>query len=222
MGMKKTYKNKKLIKIDSFKVPNFWECGWRRIACGKKICIMCGKISRNRKKHTMKGENPDDLKFVLEDVGSSLAEALLAIKKDAERRGIDLTNIDDIKEPPRPHKFSLYRKVSNWRNEVSEIFESAEASGSLWIGTEAAADLAWYINTLAAKTYRQLCNQWHIKNGDDYGDFDYEYTKYVLAECVSILNRSLEKLALLSSEQKGDLLLAAAHLYKLEKQISEI
>ena len=220
--MKKVFKNKRLIKINKFDIPKFWDCGWRRVACGKKNCLLCGKILRDRQKHIDRGEDPDDIKSVFEDVGGSLSEALAMIKKDAESKGIDITNIGGIKEPPRPGSFPLYRKVSKWRDRVEFISKEAIAAGSFWIETEAAADLLWYRNTLAAKTYWQLCNRWHMDNGDEYGDFDHEYTKYVLGECLLILKRSLRELAALMSEQKGELTLAAAYLYKLEKQILEI
>lgn len=211
-----------LKKVGDFRIPKWWECGWRREACNKKSCVLCGRILRDRKKHIARGEDPDDMKSVLEDVGGSFAEALAMIKKDAERLGIEITNIDDIKEPPEPKKFALYRRVAKWRNAVSEIAERAEASGELWIATEAAADVLWYKNTIAAKTYRQLCNRWHMTHGDEYGDVDYAYTKYVLGECVRILQKSLRELALLASSQKGELMMAAGQLAKLESDILSI
>ena len=60
--------------------------------------------------------------------------------------------------------------------------------------SETIKDLSWYSNTFTVKTYRQLCNRWHIKKGDEYGKFDYEYTKYVLEECVRILKKSLSEI----------------------------
>jgi len=209
-------------QMGNFKIPKWWECGWRRIACGKKSCILCGQILRDRQKHIERGDDPDDLKSVFEDAGNSLKEALGMIKKDAERLGIDITNIDDIQEPPEQGKFSLYRKISKWRNFVEEILSDAYDTGSLWIETEAAADLSWYKNILAAKTYRQLCNRWHLENGDEYGEVDYEYTGYVLGECFEILKKSLHMLALLASAQKAQLILAFRELSRLEKEVSNI
>lgn len=187
--------------------------------CNKKSCVLCGRILRDRLKHIARDENPDDLKSVFEDVGGSLADALAMIKKDVKRLGIDITNIDNIKEPPEPKKFALYRKVSKWRDFVSEIAKRADESNEVWLDAEAAADLLWYNNTFASKTYRQLCNRWHMDNGDEYGEFDFKYTKYVLIECVKILRRSLNGLALLASNQKGELMMAAAQLTKLEPEI---
>lgn len=208
-----------LKRIGNFKIPEWWDCGWKRVSCNKKSCLLCGRILRDRRKHIERGEDPDSMKSAMEDAGGSLSEALRMIKKDAERLGIDITNLENIKEPPEPEKFSLYRKVAKWRNFVSEIVKHAEESDNLWLGTEAAADLLWYKNTLAAKTYRQLCNLWHMDNGDEYGDIDFKYTKYVLIECLKILKRSLNALALLASDQKGELMMAAGQMAKLESAI---
>lgn len=205
-----------------FKMPKWMECTWRRVACNKMSCKICSRILRDREKHINRGEDPDDIKAVFEDVGNSLSEALKMVKKDAERMSIDITNINDIQEPPKPDEFPFYREAKKWHAIIHEITKSAETSSSLWVHTEAAADLFWYHHTLLAKIYRQLCNRWHIENGDEYGDFDYEYTQYVLDECVKILQKSITELSLLQSEQKGELMLALSKLKNLEKQISKI
>lgn len=205
-----------------FKMPRWMECTWRRIPCGRNDCPICGRIKRDRQRHIEDGEDPDDLKSALEDAGNSFKEALNLIKKDAKRLRIDITNIDNIQEPPEPGKFPLYQKVSKWQNFIEEILNDAYNTESLWIGTEAAADLLWYKNILAAKTYRQLCNQWHLKQGDDYGEVDYKYTRYVLKECFKILKKSLYELALLASNQKAQLISAFGKLSRLEKEISNI
>lgn len=207
---------------EDFKMPEWIECVWRRAACGKESCKICGRILRDRQKHIEKGEDPDDLKSALEDVGDNFKEAMMMVKKDAERLGIDLENIDDIKEPPEPEKFPFYRKIQKWHKMVSQIGKDAEASGDLWLGTEAAADLFWYKNTLLAKVYRELCNIWHIEQKDGYGDFDYDYTSYVINECLKILKQSLSELSLLNSSQKPQLMIALSHLTLLEKQIFKV
>ncbi len=207
---------------DDFKMPEWMECSWRRVPCNKDKCPICGRVKKDRQRHIDKGEDPDDLKSVFEDVGNNLHEALAMVKKDAERMGIDITNIDDIKEPPEPEKFPFYRKVEKWRNQIIRIADDADNQSEFWLHTELASDLLWYTNTLCAKTYRQLCNKWHIKHGDGYGDFDYDYTKYVLGECLKILKKSLNDLSLLNSGNKGELISLLSGLFKLEKRILTI
>lgn len=189
--------------------------------CGEDDCPICGQIKEDRQRHIENGEDPDSMESAMEDVGRNLEEALEMIKQDAESKGIDITNIDNIQQPPKPEEFSLYCKVEEWNELVNKIKNKAEARGEFWIDTEAAADLFWYANTLSAKTYRQLCNGWHIEQGDDYGEFDYKYTKYVLKECIKILKRALKNLAdNWPREEEFSRLLA--QLEKLESKILEI
>lgn len=210
------------MKKDKFKMPKWMDCAWRRVACERDNCPICGRVEKDRQRHIKKGEGPDDMKCVLEDVERNLKEALGMIKKDAERMGIDISNIDDIEEPPEPEKFPLYNKVGQWRKTILLIGETAENLDNFWLHTEAAADLFWYCNTIAAKTYRQLCNRWHLDHGDDYGEFDYEYTNCVLKECFRILKNALKVLAKNDTSLNKDLGLAFVELKNLEKEIMKI
>jgi len=209
-------------RAKDFKMPKWMECTWRRVPCGKDECPICGRIKRDHQRHIEKGENPDDLKSVFEDVGRNFKEALEMVKKDAENKGFNITNIENIKEPPEPKEFPLYGEVEKWNKSVTVLGDMAQVLGEFWIHTEAAADLFWYANTLMAKTYRQLCNRWHIKNGDDYGKFDHRYTGYILKECLKILKKSLRELLENNQSQKTELNSLLSKLLKLEKQIIKI
>lgn len=203
-------------------MPKWMECTWRRVPCDKGNCRICGKIKKDREQHIVNGEDPDSMGAIIEDVSNTFKEALATIKKDAEAKGFNITNIDDIQEPPKPKEFSLYNKIKEWHDGISKIIKEAEEVESFWLNTEEAADLSWYNYTVIAKTYRQLCNRWHIENKDDYGNFDYEYTKYVLEECFKILKNSLSILSKIDSNEKGKLILSLMHLPTLEKDILEI
>jgi len=209
-------------RAEDFKMPKWMECTWRRVPCGRDECPICGRIKKDRQRHIEKGEDPDDLKSVLEDVGRNFKEALEMIKKDAESKGFNITNIENIKEPPEPKEFPLYGEVEKWNKSVMALEDRAQALGEFWIHTEAAADLFWYANTLMAKTYRQLCNRWHIENGDEYGDFDHQYTASILKECLEILKNSLRELIENNQSQRYELNLILSRLLKLEKQIIKI
>jgi hypothetical protein len=182
---------------ENFEMPKWMECVWRRVPCGKNECKICGKINQDRLEHIIKNEDPDSMESALEDVGNSLGETLGMIKQHAQEMGIDIENIgpEELEEPPEPKDFPLYLRIEKWRKNMENIIDSAEIVGAPWLFTEAVADLLWYKNTISAKTYRQLCNRWHIDRGDEYGEFDYKYTNYVLKECLSILKHSLFELA---------------------------
>jgi len=183
-------------------IPKWMECTWRRQPCDKESCPICGRIKRDRAKHLAQGEDPNSIETVLEDVSNNFKKALAMIKADAEAKGFDITNIDNIQEPPEPDQFPLYLKVKNWRNDIYRLAEQAEENLDAWPELEVGKDLLWYVNTVIAKTYRQLCNRWHIEQGDDYGEEDYQYTQHVLNECLLIIRKSLNDLIKMYPEQK--------------------
>ncbi len=224
--MEKNKKNKKYLKItkteESFIMPKWMDCTWRRVPCGQENCPICGRIKRDREKHIALGENPDSIEMVLEDVGNNFKEALAMIKKDAKRMGIDISNIDDIKEPPKPYEFNLYNKIKDWHHDVYQTAEQASENLEAWPELEPGLDLFWYANIVLTKTYRQLYNRWHLKQGNEYGKEDYKYTKYVLGECLVILKKSLSKIITMYPEKKGEFNLALVMLSGLEKEILEI
>jgi len=221
-GTMKEKKFKHIGTTDNFKMPKWMECTWRRVPCGRDDCPICGRIKKDRQRHIERGEDPDDIQSIFEDVGRNLKETFEMIKRDSQRMSIDITNLENIQEPPEPEEFPFYQKVEKWNKEIFKIADEAELSGDWWINTEAAADLFWYANTLLVKVYRQLCNRWHIDNGDDYGDFDYQYTKYVIGECLKILKKSLKELISFDSTQKINLILVHDQMINLEEKIFKI
>jgi len=214
-SVKRTAKNSKKTK---FVMPQCMECAWRRLPCGQANCPLCGRINRDRQRHLAQGEDPDSMAMALEDVGHSLKEALRVIKADAASKGIDITNINDIQEPPPPEVFSLYVKIFNWRRQVFKLLETADDDAA-WTKSEAGQDLLWYSQILCAKTYRQLCNCWHLDNGDNYGKEDLAYTDYVLRECLSILKKSLVVLTKICQAEQKKFNLLYLFLTAHEKEI---
>jgi len=212
--MIKEFDNKK------FKMPKWMECTRRRVPCGRDDCPICSRIKKDRQRHIERGEDPDAAESVFEDVSRNFKEALQMIKKDAESKGFDVANIENIQEPPAPEEFPLWKEVKKWRDSALVFVDNPETG--FWIYTEQVQDLSWYADTLTAKVYRQLCNKWHIKNNDDYGEFDYQYTKYILKECLGILKKSLRKLIRNDQEQRKELRPLLFVLIKLEKQIIKI
>ncbi len=213
-------KKRKSKKEKDFSMPEWINCSWRRKSCGKDSCPICGKIKANRQKHIDQGEDPDDLKYALEEVGDTLKETLALIKQDAAKHGFEIENIDDIQLPPEPEEFPFHGEVMQWRDSLYSLTKNQETAS--WMLTEDAEDLFWYANTICAKTYRQLTNRWHMEKGDDYGDFDFDYTQYVLKECFGIVEKAMANLVKISSRDKVQLMLLSDEALKLKEKALKI
>ncbi|MDD2935434.1 MAG: hypothetical protein PHX25_03090 [Candidatus Pacebacteria bacterium] len=188
---------------NDFKIPSWWDCVWKRVPCEKNECKICGKIKEDRQKHINKGENPDAPELFIEDIKNNFKDVLKMIKKDAERLGIDIDNLEDLEnmeEPPEPKEFLLYNNLVEWRKSVRDLIGQSEIENKTWVQLEAVQDLIWYSNTLLTKTYRQLCNKWYIENGDEYGQVDYEYTGYVIGEVFNFLDKAVGEIMMFESQ----------------------
>lgn len=206
----------------SFEMPTWEDCAWKRIPCGKDNCPICGKIKRNRWRHIIKGDDLDDMKAVFDDVADIFKEMMELIRTDCARCGIDLENIDESNEsgPPEPEKFVLWRKINKWRDKIRKL---AEDEGlAFWVATEEAQDLFWYSNILAVKTYRQLCNEWELKHGDEFAEIHYEYTKRVILESLKIIKKSLLSASGLREDLRFEFEKVGEALEVLEKELLAI
>ncbi len=202
-------------------VPEWLDCAWRRIPCGKENCPICSRINE------VMGQNDENDILptkILTHIGKDLKETIDMIKQDINKHKIELENIStqQRKKPPRPFEFPLYHKINNWRAGIYEIVEKSDEVSSAWLSVDAGEDVLWYANTILAKVYRQLCNRWRIAHNDDYVLFDYEYTRYVLDECFLILKASLKRLIDMEVTQKNEFNIALLLLTSLEREVKKI
>ena len=175
---------RKLLKEKyDFEAPDWWECQWRRLPCNRPECPLCGRLMKQRFKHQFKGEDPDSMEAGIEDIGDSLAETMMMLRQDAERFGIDLNAIPEGETESPPEEFPISKKATGW---LLRFHEFAKRTGGEWADTEAGQDLMWYANYIPPKAYRALCSVWRFDKGQIDEKIDYEYTKYVLEECVRI------------------------------------
>ena len=203
-------------------MPEWQDCSWIRKVCGQDSCPICSRIKQNRESHVAKGEDPDSMEAVFHDVGENLKEVLRIIKDDAHSKGFEIDNIDDIKEPPEPEIYPLYHKIKSWRDSIYALADESDETSSSWLYTQAGEDLLWYANTLLVKSTRQLNNSWHIAEDDSYGEFDYEYTGWVIQECLHYLFKALDDLKDMDIEQKKQFQIAQIMLESLESEIVNI
>jgi len=213
----------KNIKKRKTGMPKWMDCTWRRIPCNKPSCKICGRIQRNKMNNLATGNDPDDISLALEDINKTFKEAIEVIKKDAKARGMEIAiRSEELRTPPKPKEYPLYNKMSAWRNGVMEVVSEIAESNEFVIDCDSFQDLAWYVDTLLAKIYRQLSNKWHVKIGDDYGDFDYQYTEYVLSEIIFIIDQSFKDLIMMDLSLKGKLNLFYVYFAGVKNEIKEI
>lgn len=216
----KTKSKKK--KSDKMNIPAWMDCAWRRLPCEREDCPLCSQIVKDREGHISRNEDPDSLNAALEDVGNYFKNTAKAIKRNAKENGLNLVDTESMDEPPEPSAFPMYHKVSGWRDGIQGIVDTSDDVSSSWLFSEAGEDLIWYANTLTAKTYRQLTNRWHLENGDDYGDFDHQYTEYVIMECLDLLKKALAELIDMKTVQRGKFSIALYALAGFEEDVVRI
>lgn len=219
----KMEQNKSILKKEKdYGVPKWMDCSWKRISCGEDSCLICGKIKKEKEKHIKNGEDPNDVAIAIADLGKTFKKVLKDIKKDAKNMGIDISKIVSKKDPPAPYEFPLYNEIRKWRDSMFFIIKRTVIRREVLVYTEAFDDFIWYTDLLPIKVYRQLCNKWEIENEGKDNDYDYNYTKYVLRECLKFLNEALATFMVFDSEEKHLFIINAACLMYLEKEIREI
>lgn len=208
--------------IGKFRVPDWWDCQWRRTACGSDGCAFCNAVGTRRH---LAVEGDTDPIHVLASVDNPIQDAMayLAAEMDAEGWQEGAVNDADATQPPEPSQFGLYNELLEWYDDVMDIVHDAYSDEISWAQTDAAADVTWYASTLLAKAYRQLTTRWEFENAKDLAtDIDYIYTRYVLGECLRIVRRALKELAFLPSPDQRSLRTAEILLAQFEMRVLSI
>jgi len=201
--------------------PKWWECSWHRTRCGRDDCRLCGRLNQQIKKHLARGEDPNSMEAALQDVSDNFAEVRQMLEKDAKKMGIDLNNLDDsdYQESPEPFAFPLYNRVYKWQRALMLIFAQAEARAEPWVETEEFKDICWYSGTLLAKTYRQLSSKWEFDRGDEIALCDYDYTRYIINECIKIMLSALQAIKTQSNAFILELNISQNELKKIRMEV---
>ncbi|MBU0577266.1 hypothetical protein KJ742_07020 [Patescibacteria group bacterium] len=211
-----------------FEYPKWHDCQWKREACNKVDCPLCGRILKHNEKMKLQGKDPDGMESALECVQDSFAETFMMLEEMAEKKGLDLEELskepDNWEEREKTDEHPLYKAMNQWTLNVYKFLEKVDDNGSLWLHTEAGKDLSWYHSMITAKVYRQLCSRWDIDNFDDWVDYDYIYTKGVIKEILRILYDAFDYLNSfgLPNHELNELNKFFAELQSLEKDILSI
>ena len=207
-------------KLKPNNIPTWWDCTWHRIPCGRDDCPLCGQMKKEEKENKNRNKDPHGVEAKLEEMNERLDETLDMVEDEMQAEGVDMKEIEagGADGPPDPDFFPLHQKVGSWCQDIYRIAEENDD----WLATEAGKDLIWYTNILMTRTYHQLCNRWDMKNNEDGPAEDYDYNKYVLAECIDILTDSLKGLEKEDPVHQNQLRLALLFLNNFKREVINI
>lgn len=181
-------------EIDGFKVPEWWECTWRRVPCRAQTCRFCGRFEKVKRLLESGGTRGDydrgndaeaeseeskqqeadlaDLKevtaFQAKDLGIR-EEDVLGEEVDEDDFDEDGNYIGEEDEPerliPEAETFLLYALVKRWSRPLTRYVGEAHERGEPWAKTDAAKDLLWYGTLIIGKVYRELSTRWEVTHG---------------------------------------------------------
>ncbi len=146
------------------RIPPYNYCDYRCEECEHSgNCKVYQQEQEMRLMHRLKGEDPDDMKVVMEDVAASMKEAMDMLHDQAEEMGIDLDEIsdEDAQMPPDPEVFPLYRRSYNFTLKAHELLTRLRgvrtASPDL---KEEIGNLSWHHTIVSAKLARAFSDRW--------------------------------------------------------------
>ena len=186
------------------KIAKNIDCGWKRLPCGKKNCLLCG----GKKENSIKIRKKKDLSSQVENIRKDFKKVSRATRLDSAFIIQEIRKKKEILETPG---YNLFEKINAWRMDLLDAYNGMEDLVFLK-EKDAILDSLWYANILAVRIFWQ-----HEKAGEKN---DYYYNNlYVLEESLNILKGSLEKLIEHYPGHKKDLSLPFIYITGLEKEI---
>jgi cytochrome c556 len=144
-------------------IPPYNYCDYRCERCEyANECLVYKKDRVRRVAHILRGEDPDDINTVLEDVGEEMEQAMEMIYEMAEEMGIDLdAEMDkDVEEEIfDPKDDPLYKLAYSFTLKTHDFLKNVEEKVLITPEIKTYFDeLRWYHTLLSAKLYRALCS----------------------------------------------------------------
>ena len=212
-----------------FDMPQWQDCAWQRVPCGKSKCKICGPAKKQRARHLAAGRDPDDPQSVMMDMTDNFQRTLDLLNKAAKRDGFDIEaamkNFDKAQEAekiPKAEDFPLYREVDGWGNSVNNVFVVPVGEDDSWWHSDAAQDVTYYSAMLGAKVYRQSATRAELEAEEEYLDADYLYTKYVLEYVIDKLRAGLGVIMNQVASKRVEVMVLLAALQDLEAKIKKL
>lgn len=176
-------------------IPPYNYCDYRCEECEyMETCKVYQKDRERRLMHQLKGEDPDDMRVVMEDVKESFEEAMDMLRNQAEELGIDLNDIsdDEARQPPEPEVFPLYRQSHEFTLKSHDLLKRLRETGFSEPSLKEEVDnFSWHHTVVSAKLARALTGKWE---GDDFSMEDATMSAQVALRSVCFCEGALKKM----------------------------
>lgn len=139
-------------------IPPYNYCDYRCERCEHRAeCKVYKQDEERSLAHRLKGEDPYDMKIVMQDVEADLKQAMDMLRQQAEEMGIDLDEISDEESemPPDPEEYPLYRQSHEFTLNAHQFLRKLrEVRSANPVLEEEIGNLAWHHTVVSAKLAR--------------------------------------------------------------------
>ena len=158
------YKPPWVRKEDFLKTPFNYCDRWCERCQFKHICRVFQREQKSKEAWIKQGKDPNSLDYVFETVRENLEETAKLLKKDAQKWGIDLDEIEDsdCQLLPEPEEFPLYNlafKFSQKLEKLADDLRLVPEGADEYLILEGIKVISHYQSLIPPKVYRALISK---------------------------------------------------------------
>ncbi len=132
------------------------------------VCKICKEDAQRKQFYKKAGKDPNDLKYVLQDIADNFAKAHRMIVKDVKRLGIDINNLPHYEDSaPKPETYPIFTIIRNYCDYVEKVISNLSAvpvDTNTQLVIKVVDALTHSRNYAIAKTARALNSQYEENN----------------------------------------------------------
>ncbi len=134
------------------------------------VCKVCKEDLDRKRFYKKAGKDPNDPKYVFQDMVENFTKVHKMIEKDAKRLGIDLAAIPDEEDSaPEPDTYPIFLLMQSYGDQVEKIIKNLSAvplDTNMELVTRAIDGLAHSRGYIIAKTARALHSRYEEKDDE--------------------------------------------------------
>jgi hypothetical protein len=213
-----------------FEIPRYNYCDYRCEECDyAKECRVYREDVETKKKHVERGEDPNDMDIVMQDLAESFKKTRELLGKSAKKWGIDLEKV--VREAPEiemvePETFPLYRLAHSFTMSVHEFLGKVREEYLHEEMIKDFEDLQWHHTLVSVKLARAFSSKHDEICDDELNQQDAMLSASVSMrsanKCEGALNNMIDELPGLFSEV-ADLLSTLKEIKEgIEKEFPDV